>query len=439
MSNHKFGVALLGFGTVGSGVYNLLDQNSKQIQEKYGFGFEVRKILVRNPNKRGRFISIPKELLAENIEEILSDPSIDVVVEVMGGEQPAKGYIIDALKSGKHVITANKHLCGQDGEKLVAKARVYDKFFGFAAAVTGFHQFCPSIVNSVTNKCVVGIFNGTSNYILTRMEEGLSSDDALHEAQAKGYAEADPSADIDGLDTRNKLIVVSRLAFGKFLKVDDIKPKGIRGISKIDMEFAGKLGYTIKLLGISRRDNDTIHAMICPCLVPKEDSLASVKGVNNGIKVYDELRGVLGMGAAGAGSNPTSMAVFSDLISMAKNDGILWPPPSAVNQNLKYSRSEWPSKYYVRIQVKNHPGVLAKVTKALGKSGINIEDISQNGEANLPDVPVVLVCGPTIERNLHQALQTVKAITTENPVLIRVEEPSEHLKDCGFETAAATA
>jgi homoserine dehydrogenase len=442
MSSTKFGVALLGFGTVGTGVYNLLEQQTKQIQEKYGFGFEVRKILVRDPDKRGRFTSIPKKLLAKNIDEILSDQSIDVVVEVMGGENPAKGYIIDALKAGKHVITANKRLCGSHGESLVSKARQYGKFFGFAAAVTGFHQFCPSIVNSVTIKSVVGIFNGTSNYILTRMEEGLSGNDALHEAQVKGYAEADPSEDIDGLDTRNKLIVVSRLAFGKFLSVKDIDASGIRNISKIDMEFASELGYTIKLLGISRRENNTVHAVVCPCLVPKKDSLASVKGVNNGIKVYDELRGVQGMAVAGAGSNPTSMAIFSDLISMAKGDQILWPAPSAVNQNLKYSKSEWPSKYYLRIQVANQPGVLAKVSKAFGKSGINIADVLQKadkGDVKLRDVPIVLVCGPTIERNVQQALRSIKAITLASPVLIRVEDPSAHLKECAFEAASANA
>ena len=438
MSNHKFGVALLGFGTVGTGVYNLLQRQTKQIQEKYGFGFEVRKILVRDPNKRGRFISLPKKLLAKNINEILSDQSIDVVVEVMGGDHPTKSYIIDSLKAGKHVITANKRLCGSDGETLVAKARQHGKFFGFAAAVTGFNQFVPSIVNSVTIKSVAGIFNGTSNYILTRMEEdGLSAADALREAQVKGYAEADPKEDIDGLDTRNKLIVVSRLAFGKFLKVDDILAKGIRDISKIDMELASELGYTIKLLGISRREDDTVQAVVRPCLVPKDDSLASVKGVNNGIKVYDELRGVQSMTVAGAGSNPTSMAIFSDLISMAKGDKILWPP--AENPNLKFSKSEWPSKYYLRIQVANQPGVLAKVTKAFGKSGINIVDVWQKGDNNLQDVPVVLICGPTIERNVRQALRTIEAITLASPVLIRVEDPSAHLKECGFEVAATNA
>lgn len=437
MSNTTFGVALLGFGTVGTGVFNLLRLQTKEIQAKHGFGFEVRKILVRDPQKSGRFISIPKKCLASNIEEILSDPSIDIVIEVMGGEHPAKEYILAALKAGKHVITANKKLCGAQGESLVKCARQYQRYFGFAAAVTGFHQFCHSIVSSVTIKSVVGIFNGTSNYILTRIEEGSSAEDALKEAQAKGYAEANPSDDIDGFDTRNKLVIVSRLAFGIFLDRELIPVKGIRHFSVVDMEFAKKMGYTIKLLGLSRREGDKVQAVVCPSLVPKEDSLASVKGVNNGITVYDSLRGAQTMTVAGAGSKPTAMAIFSDLISLAKNSQILWPSPPEADRNLKYSKSEWISKYYVRIDVANQPGVLAKVTKAFGKNKINIINVLQNGDSESVHVPVVLICGLTSERAIRQALRNISSVS--EPVLLRVEDPLLHLKESSLETETVSA
>jgi homoserine dehydrogenase len=441
MSNTNFGVALLGFGTVGSGVYELLRKEADQIEAKYGFRFDVKKILVRNPDAPRKF-ALPKALVAESIDEILSDPTIDVVIEVMGGESPAREYILDSLKAGKHVITANKRLCGTAGEKLIEKARLYSRFFGFAGAVTGFHQMIPSIINSVMIRQLVGVFNGTSNYILSRIEDGLPSDAALSEAQQQGYAEADPSEDIDGYDTRNKLIIVTKLAFGIFLEREQIILSGMRYVERQDMQFAKDLGYTIKLLGMSRLiDDDKVCAAVGPCLIPIRDPLAAVRGADNGIRVDDALRGRQGMIAPGAGGQPTAMAIFSDLINMAKRNGILWPPSSRHGESLKFSRYQPPSSYYLRINVRNHPGALAKITKVFGRCNINITKAIQRGDEVDGAVPVVIICGPAEDRDIKQVLRELQNVPDiqSTPLVMRIEESVEETASVGATDSSIAA
>lgn len=422
MSQLKFGIGLIGFGTVGQGIYNLLAGASEDIASKQGFRFEVKKILVRRRDVK-RPTPIPPGLLASSIEDILADKDIDIVMEVMGGESPAKEYIIEALKAGKHVITANKVLMGAHGEKLVERARQHERFLGYAAAVTGFHQFCQSITGSVMIKGLAGIFNGTSNYILTQMEKAdLSFDAALQAAQVKGYAEADPRDDVEGFDTRNKLVVASRLAYGVFLNKDDIPVRGIRDISKTDMSFAKQLGYTIKLLGVSKLvEGDKISAYVSPALVPRESFLANVGGVNNGIQYYDAIRGIQGMQAEGAGSRPTAIAIFSDLVNIAKSEPILWPA-ATVFPDLKITSGQRTASFYVRLEVPNQPGILARITKAFGKSSINIEEVRQP-KGHSETVPLVMVCGPVKEKVLSKTLQQLKSENISTTVIsIPIEE-----------------
>ena len=425
MRDTRIGVALLGFGTVGGGVYQLLQQEfASQIQVKHGTTFEVRKILVRSLKKRRRNVA-PRKLFTTDFRDILSDDSVDVVVEVMGGIYPTRKYILDALRAGKDVITANKALMGQHCENLVDAAKKYGRYLGFSAAITGCHHFCSSILSSILVRSLAGVFNGTANYILTRMQEGLSLEQALEEAQKEGYAELNPSSDVDGHDTVNKLVIVSRLAFGVSLKPKDIDVDGIRQITQEDMDNAHKLDYTIKLLGVARlHEDDKIEAWVCPCLIPKKHPLASVIGVQNGIQVYDEFRDVHGMNAFGAGARPTAMAIFNDLISLSQQEPIAWP--SSRPKKLKRIKFENTlGKYYVRMTADNKPGVLAKITKILGRHGINILSVVQRDEnPNSKVVPLVVICGPTQHKHLKRALGSIGSLGSirSKPFFLRVED-----------------
>jgi homoserine dehydrogenase len=423
MSITKLGIGLLGHGTVGRAVRQLLEK-SGEIKSKHGVQFDIKKILVRRPNSE-RPNPIPEDLLALSFDEIIENREIDVIVEVMGGIIPAKEYILDALKAGKHVITANKALMGEAGETLVERARQHSRFFGYAASVTGFHDLCPSIGRSVLVKSLAGIFNGTSNFILTQIEEKKTYKEALEEAQKAGYAEANVSEDVDGYDTRNKLIIVSRLAYGVFLSKDEIPVSGIRKLALADMEFANELGYTVKLLGVSTIiDDDKISAFVGPCLVPLSHRLALVKGVNNGIEVFNEFGGEYGMIAAGAGGNRTATAILTDLLALAEGESILWPASAHFGVQLKISRAQVPMNYYVRMEVPNHPGVLGDVTKTFGKNEINIIRILQK-DGHTDVVPLVLICGPIKERALRKVLDELeeRKRVMSTPVFLPVHEP----------------
>lgn len=427
MSNVHIGIGLLGFGTVGVGLYSLLQKRGKGLQAEYGVDFEIKRILVRNP-KKSRVVSIPKNLLSSSFDDFINDKSIDVIVEVMGGEKPAEEYILSALKAGKSVITANKSLMAISGEKLVARARQYSQYFGYFAAVTGSHQFCGNIANSVLIKSLAGVFNSTSNFILTRMHEGnLSFEEALKEAQVNGYAEADPAADVDGIDTCNKLVILSRLAYGIFLDRDKIPVKGIRNVSKLDMFYAKQLGYNIKLLGISRPMPDgKIEARVCPCFVPLAHPLASVRGIENGLQVHDEFRGVQTIIAEGAGANPTAAALMRDLLALAKKEPIVWTAQSREHSTFKYAKPHSTvRKFYVRLDAENKPGVLASISKVFAKHGINITRVIQDespGGASL--APVVIMCSPTEEKNIIKALGDIEAlkVVAAAPQFVRVED-----------------
>ena len=369
MSSRRIGIGLLGFGTVGSGLYAHLQEKGEAIEQKCGVHFDVRKVLVRDPLKK-RSIAIPRDRLASSFDEIIADDSIDVVVEVIGGDTTAKKYILEALKNGKHVITANKALVALEGEALVGKARQYDRYFGFSAAVTGCHQLCSFIAESALIRGLAGIFNGTSNFILDKMGNGLSFDAALKLAQKEGYAEANPENDVEGTDTRNKLMILSRLAYGINLDKDKIEVSGIRDITEVDIKYADELGYKIKLLGICKpTPAGSFVARVHPSFIMKSHQLANVGGIRNGVQVFDHLRGAQVFIAAGAGAGPTAAALLVDLINLGKeHPQIVWTAPSRANLTLKYARpsSTVPKKYYVRIDADNKPVFSPKYQKFLG-------------------------------------------------------------------------
>jgi homoserine dehydrogenase len=266
------------------------------------------------------------------------------------------------------------------------------------------------------------------------MQDGnLTFDEALKEAQVHGYAEADPAADVDGYDTRNKLVILSRLAYGIFLDRDKIPVDGIRNVSKLDMSYAKQLGYTIKLLGVSRPTLDEkIEAKVCPCFVSLQHPLASVRGIENGLQVYDELRGVQTIVAAGAGANPTAAAILRDLLALSKQEPIVWTAPSREHLTFKYAKPySTVRKFYVRMNAENKPGVLAGISKVFAKNGINITSVLQDDASALDVVPVVIMCGPTEERNIIKALKEIEAshAVSSPSQFIRVED-TLHEVDC---------
>lgn len=422
MSRSEFGVALLGFGTVGSGIYRLLQGRSDDIARQHDVRFNICKILIRDFS-RSRKIPLPAGIGTSNFEEVLADESVNVVIEVMGGETPARQYIERSLKAGKIVITANKELMGRRGNSLIASARRYSKYFGYCGAVTGFHQLCPTIINSIMIYRLAGIFNGTTNFILTKMKGGVPYSDALKEAQDLGYAESDPVNDIDGLDTKSKLVIASRLAFAVCpdieKEIDSIPCTGIKGITAEDMKAAHGFGYAVKLLGIAYRKEGNFTVHVGPYLVPVHNILANVDGVENGIEIYDEFRGIQTMTAAGAGSEPTAMAIFSDLIRVARKENILWPGGSSIKSNkLRLSRDSAKKLFYIRLSVKDEPGILAEITKPLAKANINVKEFQQKeGKGN--SACIVIMCGPAQEKDVRKALKATKSAgVLDGPYLI---------------------
>lgn len=431
MSSTRIGIGLLGFGTVGSGLYAHLQEKGDAIEAKCGVRFDVRKILVRDPLKK-RSIAIPSDRLAASFEDIIADKTIDVVVEVIGGNTLARQYILEALKNGKDVITANKSLVAAEGELLVGKARQSGRYFGFSAAVTGCHQLCTFIAESTLIKSLAGIFNGTSNFILEQMEGGLSFEAAIKSAQQHGYAEADPANDVDGIDTRNKLMILSRLAYGVELEADKIEVSGIRDISQVDIQHAKKLGYAIKLLGIAKPTEAGFVARVHPSFIPMRHQLANVKGIGNGVQVYDHLRGAQIFIAAGAGAGPTAAALLVDLITVGTKEDpqIAWTAPSRADLSVKYAKpSSNVRRYYVRIDADNKPGVLAKISKVFARHDINIGEVIQHGQPDSKSVPVIIMCGPTDEATIKKALKEIAELTetSSKAHLIRVEDSLENL------------
>lgn len=422
MSKTKFGVALLGCGTVGRGVYDLLQRQVRDIEQKYGFEFAIRKILVRDAKKQRDGFNVGPGVLTANFSDILGDDNIDILIEVMGGVDPAKEYITDFLKSGRPAITANKELMGKCGDKLVEKARQQGVFLGFSAAVTGFHQFVPSMVKSIAITELMGIFNGTTNFILSKLAE-KSFDEALGEAIKLGYAEADHKNDTDGHDTRNKLVVATKLAFGVLLPWEEISVEGISKITKEDIAYADRLGYAIKLVGISRIvEADKLAAFVAPALIPKEDPLASVNGVNNAILVNDKIRGIQGMSAPGAGKAATAMAIFNDLISIARGEKTLWEEASLSRRNLKFTRSQIPACFYVRFDVQNQPGSLSNITKEFARNDVNIIRIDQPESANPQIASIIFMLEQTKQKSLEKMVnELLDAKVASKAVILRVE------------------
>ena len=430
MAKRTIKVGLLGLGTVGAGVYQLLQMNSEQINRRAGAQIEIKKILVRN-KQRKRDAGVDPLLLTTNPWEILHDPEIDVIVEVIGGMQESRTYIEEALRHKKFVITANKDLMATAGAELLSMAREEGLNIYYEASVGGGIPLIRPLKYSLgANKIerIIGIINGTTNYILTKMSlEEMEFETALAEAQAKGFAEQDPSNDLEGKDAAYKLCILAGLAFSSWVRFEDIYIQGIRGISKRDVFYARELGFTIKLLAIGEEIAGSGLALrVHPALLPLTHPLASVFYENNALFVVGNAVGEVMFYGLGAGAMPTASSVVADLIDVARNinhqveNGIM----EADFQHKKLvSMEALSSAFYLRLQAKDEPGVFASLATAFGKEGVSLDMILQKRSiAGVAEI--VLVTHVVEEKNFNRALgqiQRTPAIKKINSVLRVIE------------------
>jgi len=404
-------IGLLGLGTVGSGVYELIRNQREELRQKYGVELEIKRVVVRSLDKP-RMVEVEPGVLSTDPWSILNDGEINTVIEVIGGVEPARRYVLEALGRGKHVITANKALLAVKGRQVFRQALRKGVYLGFRAAVTGFQDIIDRVSSSISITRLAGVFNGTCNYILTQMEK-TEEDFAtvLRQAQELGYAEDDPSLDIDGWDTTDKLAVLCMLAFNCYVRRQDIFTEGIRHIRLDDLRFARELGYRIKLLGIASTDDGKLEARVHPCLVPQDNMLARLEGVENGIQVDDSLRGKGGFTAPGAGKYPTACAVMFDLINIACGNPNYFPREFRKLRIKKMAELE--SEYYLRVNAINRPGVLEKIAGVFRRHDINIMSVLQQKGASRERgqvVPLVIIVDKASERAIQRAVRQIQRL-----------------------------
>lgn len=431
-------IGLIGAGTVGSGVIKILNQNSDIIEKRTGVKLNLKRIADNDPDRK-RAVRLPKKKLTTDAWELIKDESIDIVIELVGGTGIANEFVMEALKNGKHVVTANKALLAHHGKSIFALASKKGLDVGFEASVGGGIPIIQSAqVGYAANNIISihGIMNGTSNYILTKMtDEGSQFDEVLKQAQIEGYAEADPSFDVDGVDAAHKLSILIMLSFGIFLDFGKIHVEGIRDITPLDISFADELGYKIKLLAIAKSREEGIEAGVYPALVRKGTQLADVSDAFNAIYVVGDAVGPTMLYGMGAGMLPTASAVVSDVIQIAKQISSGEENGNANNSVPRFydntksvpliKLAETTNKYYLRFQAEDNPGVLGKITSSLGKHGISIESVLQKGRhLGGGDVPVVIMTHEAREKDLLSAIKQTNSFLSgkSKTSFIRIEE-----------------
>lgn len=369
-------VGILGFGTVGEGTYRMIVENEEEILQKIGCPIDVVKIGVRDTSK-SRVAS--SSLFTTDLESIVTDPETDVVLELIGGEEPANTLVETALLAGKHVVTANKELIAKHGSRLVSLARQKGLDLHFEAAVGGGIPIVQPLKHQLAGNDIVkmmGVLNGTSNYVLSKMyNDEATFEDALKEAQEQGYAEADPSNDIDGIDTKYKISILAAIAFGRQVPLEKVHCEGIRGIQQKDMHYAEVLGFRIKLLGIVEEvETNEILIRVHPTLVPEEHQIAKVEDAYNALWIHGDFAGDLMFSGKGAGSFPTASAVVGDLIDVARNmlaSGNGSAIPYGTGMSCR-PMSELESRYYIRLVVTDKPNTLGKIATVFGEANVGL-------------------------------------------------------------------
>jgi homoserine dehydrogenase len=421
-------VAILGFGTVGLGTYRMLESNKSAIESKVGARIEIFKIGIKNPNKKRE---APAELFTTDIESIVADSNIDVILELIGGEEPAKHLIEKALRNGKHVITANKELMAKHGPGLLRIAAEQCLDLHFEAAVGGGIPLIQPLKHQLAGNDVLkmmGILNGTTNYILTNMSrDGADYGPSLSEAQAKGYAEADPRNDVEGCDVRYKLAILASIAFGKEVPPEEVYCEGITKLEKRDIELAHMFGYEIKLLGIVESRPDGLLARVHPTFLPKDHQLANVNGVFNALWLKGDFVGDLMFSGRGAGADPTGSAVVGDLIDVARNmrlggagNNVL--PEEGANL---LPIGELTARYYLRINVDDQPSVLGQVATILGENNVSLAAMEMkvlNAASSLGEI--VFLTHPCKESSFQKAVDAIEELQVIKKIAnwIRVEQ-----------------
>jgi homoserine dehydrogenase len=422
-------VAIAGLGTVGAGTVALLRRNAGQIEHHTGRKIEVVAVSARD-RARSRTVDISGVSWHDDPVKMAGAPGIDVVVELIGGSDGvARKVVTTALEHGRHVVTANKALLAHHGNELAHLAESKKVYLGFEAAVAGGIPILKALreglaANHVLRVC--GILNGTCNYILSQMREtGRDFAAVLKEAQALGYAEADPSFDIDGIDAAHKLALLASVAFGSQVNFAGVYVEGIRHITALDIAFAQDLGYRIKLLGLARPTEHGLEQRVHPCMVPLAAPLAHVENVFNAVMVEGDFVGRLTLEGRGAGANPTASAVVADLLDIAAGRGApgFGVPASSLQHRPSAPMARRSGAYYVRLMVVDRPGVIADITAAFRDEAVSMEQFLQRGRSPGEAVPVVLTTHDTVEASMLRALSRIGGLDTvvEPPCMIRVE------------------
>ncbi len=434
----RIGVGVIGFGTVGTGVARVLLDNAALIRRRVGVPIELIRIADLDI-VRDRGVALPSGLLTTNVGAVITDPAVDIVVELIGGCEVAKRVVLDAIAAGKHVVTANKALLALHGEEIYEAAARKGVEVGFEASVGGGIPVIRSLMEGLAGdsiRSIYGIMNGTSNYILSRMtQEGHDFDAVLRDAQQAGYAEADPTFDVQGIDSAHKLAILVNLAYGTPVNVKEIYTEGITHVASTDIAYAKEFGFVIKLLGIAKLVDGEIEARVHPTMLPATSPIARVDGVYNAIQLVGDAVGDLVLYGQGAGSMPTGQAVASDIIAIGRNvlSGAAGRVPAAsFRQDQRRPLRVKPmeeifSLYYLRFMVVDRPGVLAQIAGELGRCGISISSVLQQGRREGQTVPVVIKTHMASERDVRNALAEInrKPFVSEPATLIRVEGKDE--------------
>jgi homoserine dehydrogenase len=423
-------IAVAGLGTVGAGILKLLQDQAESLAERSGRPIVVAAVSARD-RRRDRGVDLSTVRWYEDAAAMAADPEIDVVVELIGGADGIARQVVDAaLDHGKHVVTANKALMAHEGTRLAARAEGLRLALSFEASVAGGIPVIKALREGLSGnrlERVYGILNGTSNYILTTMREsGREFAEVLAEAQKLGYAEADPSFDIDGVDAAHKLAILASVGFGRPLDLGGVYAEGIRHVSRLDIDFAEELGYRIKLLGIARLTEEGLEQRVHPCMVPRATPIAAVEGVYNAVVAEGDFVGRVVLQGRGAGAFPTASAVAADLVDIAAGRWVypLGMPAAELRAVPGVPIERHQSAYYIRLMVLDRPGVIADVAAALRDEEVSLESMIQRGRAPGEAVPVVLTTHVTIEAAMRRALARIEALDTvlEPPRMIRIED-----------------
>jgi homoserine dehydrogenase len=435
MERKRITVGIIGFGTVGTGTAKILLDKGTLLSGRTGFDIVLKKVADRDL-QRDRGLVLPEGVLTADAGDVLNDPGIDIVVELVGGMHPAKDFILDAIRRKKHVVTANKALLATEGNEIFSQARTHGVEVGFEASVAGGIPIIKVIREGLVANSMVaiyGIINGTSNYILSKMtEEKVEFSDALKDAQKLGYAEADPTFDIEGIDSAHKLAILSSLAYGIPLSLDRVYKEGITRITSQDIEFASELGYKVKLLAITKASNGEIEMRVHPTMIPSEYLISKVDGVFNAVYVEGDSVGSTLYYGRGAGELPTGSAVVADIVDIGRNivsGGIGRVPwvSGGLQRGKIRNMEEIESMYYFRFSALDKPGVLSNISGILGNYNISIASVIQKGRRIGGSVPLVVLTHRAKEKDVLSAVREIDRlpVVSDKTLFVRVEGSEE--------------